>query len=52
MPYAIKQNSDGTYRVINEDTGDVKMKSGTKKEAKAQMRLLYGLEHGLRRRHK
>lgn len=50
MPYKIEQNADGTYRVINSETGDVKMKSGSKREAKKQVRLLYGLEHGMRRR--
>lgn len=52
MPYVMKRNEDGSYRVENADTGDVKMKSGTKREAKRQMRLLYGLEHGMRRRSK
>jgi hypothetical protein len=48
MPYEMIKNSDGTYRVVNSDTGDVKMKSGSKAEAKRQMRLLYGVEHGWR----
>lgn len=50
MPYAKRKNEDGTFRVVNEDTGDVKMKSGTEEEADKQMRLLRGLEHGMRRR--
>jgi hypothetical protein len=47
MPYAKRKNSDGTYRVVNEDTGDIKMKSGTEEEADKQMRLLRGIEHGM-----
>jgi hypothetical protein len=47
MPYAIRKNSDGSYRVINTDTGDVKMEHGSKADAEAQLRLLYGVEHGM-----
>jgi hypothetical protein len=50
MPYAKEKNTDGTWRVINRDTGDVKMKSGSEAEADKQLRLLRGLEHGMRRR--
>jgi len=46
MPYAKRKNSDGTFRVVNEKTGDVKMKSGTEEEADKQLRLLHGIEHG------
>jgi hypothetical protein len=52
MPYAKLKNSDGTFRVVNEESGDVKMKSGTEEEADRQLRLLRGLEHGMRRRNR
>ena len=46
MPYAKRKNPDGSYRVVNEDTGDVKMEHGTEAEADKQLRLLRGIEHG------
>jgi hypothetical protein len=46
MPYAKRRNADGSFRVVNEDTGDVKMESGTEAEADKQLRLLRGIEHG------
>lgn len=46
MPYAKRKNTDGSYRVVNEATGDVKMESGTEEEADKQLRLLRGIEHG------
>lgn len=52
MPYQIRKNDDGTYRVVNEDTGDVKAKSTTKEDAEAQVRLLHGVEHGMKPRHR
>jgi hypothetical protein len=50
LPYAKRENQDGTFRVVNEETGDVKMESGSEDEADRQLRLLRGLEHGMRRR--
>jgi hypothetical protein len=50
MPYAKEKNDNGTFRVVNAATGDVKMKSGSEQEADKQLRLLRGLEHGMRRR--
>lgn len=50
MPYAKRKNADGSFRVVNEETGDVKMKSGTEEQAEAQMRLLRGVEHGMKPR--
>jgi hypothetical protein len=46
MPYAIRRNEDGTYRVVNPVTGDVHMKSGSKEDAEAQVRLLHGVDKG------
>jgi hypothetical protein len=46
MPYAIRKNRDGSYRVVNADTGKVHMKSGTKADAEAQVRLLHGVDEG------
>lgn len=51
MPWEMVRNSDGSYRVQKKgDSSDVRMKHGSKEDAKKQLRLLYGLEHGLRRR--
>jgi len=53
LPYKILANDDGTYRVVNSDTGEVKAKSTTKEDAEKQVRLLHGVEHGMKpRRHK
>ena len=49
MPYRIEANDDGTYRVVNSDTGDVKAKSTTKDDAEKQIRLLQGTVHEPRR---
>jgi hypothetical protein len=45
MPYKIEKRGD-KYVVVNEETGDVKGTHDTKEKAVAQMRLLYGIEHG------
>ena len=47
MPYKIRKlpNSD-KYKVFNSDTGKVHSEHTTKKNAKAQVRLLYSLESG------
>jgi len=50
MPYAKHKNDDGTYRVINSDTGKVHMKSGTEADADAQIRLLHGVDNGMKPR--
>ena len=50
MPYEISKNSDGTYKVINSATGKVHMESGTKEDAEAQVRLLHGVDHGMKPR--
>ncbi len=41
MPYQIKRNGDGTYRVINRMTGKVHAYKTSLAKAKAQIRLLY-----------
>lgn len=44
MPYEIKEN-DGTYEVVNKDTGEVKAKHTDKADAERQVRLLEAIEH-------
>jgi hypothetical protein len=44
MPYKIKEN-DGSFEVINEDTGEVKAKHATKEDAEKQVRLLHAIEN-------
>lgn len=46
MPYDIKKVKKGCYEVINTESGVVKSKCTSLKKAKAQMRLLYGIESG------
>lgn len=52
MPYAIRENDDGTYRVVNSETGEVHAKSTSKRNAKRQVRLLHGVDHGFKPSHK
>lgn len=47
MPYAVeKVEGKRCYRVVNTETGEEHAKCTTKKNAEAQMRLLYGVEQG------
>lgn len=46
MPYAKLKNKDGTYRVVNTETGKVHMASGSNDKAESQLRLLHAIEHG------
>ena len=47
MPYAVeKVEGKRCYRVVNTETGEEHAKCTTKKNAEAQMRLLYGVEKG------
>jgi hypothetical protein len=49
MPYKIVKK--GTkWLVIKKDTGDVKGTHDSEEKANSQMRLLYGIEHGLKTR--
>lgn len=45
MPYKIVKRGK-KYVVINKETGKVKGTHSSKEKALAQMRLLYGIEHG------
>uniref|UniRef100_A0A6H2A0B9 Uncharacterized protein n=1 Tax=viral metagenome TaxID=1070528 RepID=A0A6H2A0B9_9ZZZZ len=45
MPYAIRK-SGNNFKVINEDTGQVKGTHTTKEKAQRQANLLRGVEHG------
>lgn len=40
MPYAIRKNKDGSYRVFNKKTGEIMAKGTTKQKAEAQVRFL------------
>lgn len=49
MPYEVKDAPDGNgYEVVNSDTGEVKAKHATREEANRQVRLLEGIEHGVK----
>ena len=51
MPYAIRKVANkNCYKVINTQTKTVSAKCTTLAKAKKQMRLLYGLEHGMKLR--
>ena len=47
MPYAVVPHN-GAFALINTETGKVHAKHTTKAKAVAQMRLLYGIEHGMK----
>lgn len=51
MPYAIRKRGS-SYEVVNTETGRVHAKHTTKKKAEAQVRLLRGVEHGMKPRRK
>lgn len=40
MPYSIKPNGDGTYKVVNAITGKVHSKRTSKEKAEAQVRVM------------
>ena len=48
MPYEIEPIGEGKYRVINAESGTVHAQHTTLGKAKKQVRLLYGLEHGMK----
>lgn len=53
MPYKIEHDGDGVYLVVNKDTGEVKARHEPpdgKEKAEAQVRLLHGIEHGMKPR--
>lgn len=45
MPYSIKPNGDGSYKVVNALTGKVHAKSTSKEKAEAQVRAMEAAEH-------
>lgn len=47
MPYAIRRNHDKSYSVINTESRKVHSYHTTKEKATAQLRLLFGLDHGM-----
>uniref|UniRef100_A0A6H1ZRN0 Uncharacterized protein n=1 Tax=viral metagenome TaxID=1070528 RepID=A0A6H1ZRN0_9ZZZZ len=51
MPYKIEKRGD-KYLTINKETKKVKGTHDTYEKALAQMRLLYGVEHGMKVRKK
>lgn len=53
MPYKLKKTrckecGDACYKVINTETDKVTAKCSTLDNAKKQIRLLYGLEYGMK----
>lgn len=46
MPYHLQKHSDSTYSVTNIENGRVHSYHTTLEKAKAQMRLLYAVDHG------
>jgi hypothetical protein len=50
MPYDKIHNKDGTYTVKNAETGKVHASHTTLAKAEAQMRLLHGVDHGMKPR--
>ena len=50
MPYAIRSAGGGKVKVVNTETGNVHSKATTRANAEAQVRLLHGVEHGMRPR--
>ena len=49
MPYAIRKKGD-KWLTVNSDTGQVHGTHDSKAKATAQLRLLYGVEHGMKLR--
>lgn len=46
MPYIIEEVSPNQYSVVNKDTGRIHSHHTTLENARAQLRLLYGVESG------
>ena len=51
MPYKIVEKK-GKFHVINTETGEDKGASDSREKAIAHMRLMYGVEHGMKVRKK
>jgi phage gp16-like protein len=45
LPYSVKE-TDGTYQVVDQETGQVYSRHTTKDKAERQRRLLEGVRHG------
>lgn len=52
MPYKIVSIGHGKVKVVNAQTGKVHAKSTTRSEAEKQIRLMQGVEHGMKLRKK
>ena len=50
MPYSIQDAGGGKFKVVNRESGNVHSKATTKAKAEAQVRLLHGVEHGMKPR--
>ncbi len=49
MPYEVRPAPEGDgFQVVNIDTDEVKSEHATKADADRQVRLLEGLEHGMK----
>lgn len=48
MPYEIRPAGEGKFEVVNKDTGAVKAKHTSRESAEKQVRLLHGIEHGMK----
>ena len=46
MPYIVRKKGD-KWLTVNSETGEVKGTHDSKQKATAQLRLLYGVEHGM-----
>lgn len=50
MPYERVSLGSGKYKVVNKESGAVHSKATSKGNADAQIRLLHGVEHGMKPR--
>lgn len=46
MPYTIRREKDGTFSLLNSQTGKKHSSHTTEEKAKSQKRLLLAVEHG------
>ena len=50
MPYKKVSLGGGRFKVVNRETGNVHSKATTEAKADSQLRLLHGVEHGMKPR--
>lgn len=50
MPYRIEELDSGKFKVVNKESGNVHSKATSRSNAEAQVRLLHGVEHGMKPR--